>query len=65
MDYLALDTDVASLVFRRRLSPAMAARLAGKIWCLTFVTVGEMTQWAKLRNWSPRNEAALSACCPI
>jgi predicted nucleic acid-binding protein len=38
----------------------MAARLTGKTWCLTFITVGEMIQWARLRNWSPRNEGALS-----
>lgn len=45
MDYVVLDTDVASLGFRRRLSAAAMARLAGKLWAVTFVTVGEMTQW--------------------
>ncbi len=60
MDYVVLDTDVASLIFRRKLPATMAARLAGKTWCLTFITVGEMIQWARLRNWSPRNEGALS-----
>ena len=39
----------------------MAVRLTDKIWCLTFITVGEMTQWARLRNWSPRNATALDA----
>lgn len=39
----------------------MAARLAGKVWCVTFVTIGEMTQWARLRNWSPRNQATLES----
>jgi predicted nucleic acid-binding protein len=61
VDYVVLDTDVASLSFRRRLSPAAMARLAGKLWCITFVTVGEMTQWAHLRSWSPRNRRALEA----
>ena len=61
MDYVVLDTDVASLIFRNRLPAPMAARLAGKTWCLTFVTVGEMTQWATLRDWSRRNQAALEA----
>lgn len=61
MDYVALDTDVASLIFRDRLPTSMSARLAGKTWCLTFVTVGEMTQWAMLRDWSRRNQAALEA----
>lgn len=61
MNYVVLDTDVASLSFRRRLPPAAMARLSGKLWCITFVTVGEMTQWAHLRSWSPRNQAALEA----
>jgi len=58
-NYVVLDTDVASLTFRRRLQPDLASRLAGKLWCLTFVTVAEMTQWAQLRSWAPRNQAAL------
>jgi predicted nucleic acid-binding protein len=56
---VVLDTDVASLIFRRRLPPTMRARLAGTSWCLTFATIGEMTQWAKLRGWAPNNEAGL------
>jgi toxin FitB len=60
-NYVVLDTDVASLIFRRRLPSGMAARLTGTVWCLTFITIGEMTLWARLRNWSPRNEAALNA----
>jgi len=39
----------------------MAARLAGRVWCMTFVTVGELTQWMRLRSWSARNQAALEA----
>jgi toxin FitB len=61
VDYVVLDTDVASLSFRRRLSAAAMARLGGKLWAVTFVTVGEMTQWADLRSWSPRNQGALDA----
>jgi toxin FitB len=60
VDYVVLDTDVASLIFRKRLPAPMSARLSDKPWCLTFVAVGEMTQWARMRNWSPRNESALS-----
>lgn len=37
------------------------AAIAPKLWCLSFVTVGEMTQWASLRSWSPRNQGALDA----
>jgi len=61
VDYVVLDTDVASLSFRRRLPAAMIARLTGRVWCLTFVTVGELTQWMRLRNWSARNQTALEA----
>ena len=59
MSFVVLDPDVASLIFRNRLAHTLAARLANQTWCLTFVTVGEMTQWAALRDWSPRNQAAL------
>lgn len=59
MNYVVLDTDVASLSFRRRLPPALSARLAGTVACVTFVTVAEMTQWARVRDWAPRNQAAL------
>jgi predicted nucleic acid-binding protein len=54
-----MDTDAASLAFRRQLPATLAARLTGHTWCVTYVTVGEMTQWGHLRSWSPRNRAAL------
>jgi hypothetical protein len=41
VEYIVLDTDVASLSFRRGLPPSVMGRLAGKLWCLSFVTVGE------------------------
>jgi toxin FitB len=50
---------VASHSFRGRLAPVLAARLAGRQPLLTFVTIGELTQWTKLRNWGPGNRAAL------
>jgi toxin FitB len=59
MSSVVLDTDVASLVFRNRLPPSMRARLAGKAGCVSFATVAEMTQWARLRNWAPHTETAL------
>lgn len=37
----------------------MRARLAGKKLCVTFATVAEMTQWASVRDWAPRNQAGL------
>jgi predicted nucleic acid-binding protein len=60
VDSVVLDTDVASLAFRRRLPPRLGARLAGRVLCVTFVTVGEMTMWAELRHWGTRNRAGLT-----
>jgi len=54
-----LDTDVASRSFRERLPARLAARLVGRQPILTFVTVGELAQWTKLRHWGPRNLAML------
>jgi predicted nucleic acid-binding protein len=59
MDYVVLDTDVASLSFRGRLPGGFARPLAGKITCVSFVTIAEMTKWAELRDWSPRNRDRL------
>jgi predicted nucleic acid-binding protein len=56
---VVLDTDVASQSFRGRLPPRLAARLVGKQPILTFVTVGELVQWTKLRHWGARNLAML------
>jgi hypothetical protein len=56
---VVLDTDVASRSFRSRLPSGLAARLIGRQPILTFVTIGEMTQWAKLRQWGPHNRELL------
>jgi predicted nucleic acid-binding protein len=58
---VVLDTDVASRSFRERLPLPLAARLVGKQPILTFVTVGELAQWTKLRHWGPRNLAMLDS----
>jgi len=58
---IVLDTDVASRSFKGRLQPELAARLAGAQLLLTFVTVGELTQWTRLRDWGPRNRAMLDS----
>jgi len=39
---LVLDTDVASLSIKHRLSPQLHARLSTSLVCVTFVTVGEL-----------------------
>ena len=56
---IVLDTDVASRTFKGRLPAALAVRLAGRQPLITFVTVGELTQWTRLRHWGPRNRAML------
>ena len=55
MDRVVLDTDVSSLSLKHRLPPQVLVRLIGKQPCVTFVTVGELTQWAELRQWGRRN----------
>jgi hypothetical protein len=39
----------------------VAARLAGRQPVLTFVTIGELTQWTRLRHWGPHSIASLDA----
>lgn len=58
---VVLDTDVASRSFKGRLPPTLAARLAGAQLLVTFVAVGELTQWTRLRQWGPRNRALLES----
>jgi toxin FitB len=59
MDRVVLDTDVSSLSLKRRLPPGVLTRLIGKQPCVTFVTLGELTQWAELRQWGCHNRDAL------
>ncbi len=61
MERVVLDTDVASLSLKRRLPSPLMTRLIGKQPCITFVTLGELTQWAELRRWGRRNREALNA----
>jgi toxin FitB len=58
---LVLDTDIASLSHKSRLTPAMRARLATSVVCVTFVTVGELTRWEELYAWGPRRRAELAS----
>jgi hypothetical protein len=44
MQYVVLDTDVASRSIKRQLDGPIAAKLTGVAWCITFVTVGELWQ---------------------
>ena len=60
MSLVVLDTDVASTILRGKLDDRLRARLAGKILCVTFVTLGELTKWTALRSWGPRKLADLA-----
>lgn len=52
-----LDTDVASLMFRRKLPSWLASRLVGYRPAITFVTLAELNKWTHLRSWGlPRRE---------
>jgi toxin FitB len=59
VQYVVLDTDVASRVLRDRLSQALTARVAGAVWFVSFVAVGELWQWADARSWGRRSRAEL------
>ena len=59
MRYVVLDTDVASRVIKNQLGDPLATRLTGMAWCVTFVTVGELWQWATTRSWGPRTREQL------
>lgn len=59
MRYVVLDTDVASRIIKRQLDGLLAARITAVAWCVTFVTVGELWQWATMRNWGRRTREEL------
>ena len=57
MSTIVLDTDVASKILRDRLTDPLRSRLLGHSLCITFVTLGELTQWRVIRDWGPRRMA--------
>jgi len=61
MDFVVVDTDVASNIHKDRLPGPLAARLIGKVPVVTFVTIGELTQWVELRRWGANRRAELDA----
>jgi predicted nucleic acid-binding protein len=58
---VVLDTDVASLLHRRKLIGPVATRLVGREPLITFVTFGELTKWAEIRHWGPHRREELAA----
>ena len=49
LDHPWIVYDVSSLSLKRQLPSPVLTRLIGKQACITFVTLGELTQWAELR----------------
>jgi toxin FitB len=58
---VVLHTDVASAILKAQLPDTLARRLAGQRLAITFVTVGELTQWTYLHRWGPQRRAGLRA----
>lgn len=61
MDPVVLDTDVASLLHRRKLTGPLATRLIGREPLITFITFGELAKWAEIRNWGEGRRGELAA----
>jgi predicted nucleic acid-binding protein len=58
---IVLDTDVVSKILKDRLTDPLRSRLAGHSLCITFVTLGELTQWRVIHDWGPRRMANFEA----
>ena len=60
MQPVILDTDVASHLHRRKLTGPLATRLVGREPLITFVTLGELTKWAEIRDWDAHRRSELA-----
>lgn len=60
MDFVVLDTDVASLSFKKQLPPTLVEHLIGKRPFITFATLGELSKWAEQRKWAERRRARMA-----
>jgi predicted nucleic acid-binding protein len=59
MSFVVLDTDVASKIIKNQLRAPLSPLLVGLSWCVTFVTVGELWQWAEVRGWGQPSRSRL------
>lgn len=59
VEYLALDTNVASHLQRGDFREDLRAHVAGRVVCITFVTIGEFYKGAYSRGWGDRRIAEL------
>lgn len=60
MNAVVLDTDVSSRIIKDTLPDPMATKLVGRRPAITFVTLGELTQWVELLHWAPARRAKLA-----
>jgi hypothetical protein len=60
MQPVILDTDVASLLHRRKLTGPLATRLIGREPLITFITFGELARWAEIRRWGAHRRGELA-----
>jgi predicted nucleic acid-binding protein len=60
MRQVILDTDVASLIIKERLPAPLLRELVGAQTGITFVTLGELTRWATIRQWGSPRRALLT-----
>ena len=60
MRQVVLDTDVASLLIKQRLPATLLRQIVGAQAAITFVTLGELTRWATLRQWGGPRRAELT-----
>lgn len=56
---IVVDTDVASNLIKNTLDAAFRAELAPHEAAITFVTVGELTQWTLVRDLGARRRSEL------
>ena len=61
MTTVIVDTDVASAILKGRLTDHLDRSLSGRRLAITFVTVGELTQWTHLHRWGEARRAGLHA----
>lgn len=61
MRRVILDTDVASFTIKRQLPAALLKELLGAQAGITFITLGELTRWATMRQWGTARRAELAS----
>jgi toxin FitB len=59
MRRLVLDTDVSSLSIKGRLPATLVAAMGDAQFSITFITLGELTQWVTLRHWGQARRTSL------